>query len=235
MAPRAVPSTEPGKVAAGRITQTLTRIDGSIAQVACQEEKLKTEEIIQNCVPANWNGQLILFAHGYVSEFEPLRLPLEAQQYGPLYTSLGFATTSFQENGLAIQTGIEDILNLRKRFVEQYGEPKYTYLTGGSEGGIVTTLAVERYPKLLSGGLSLCGPCGDFRVLFDYYFPGVLPANAVTIPDALIANWNTVYVPAILQAVSRNPTATFKMLSVAQAPYDPAIPETIAQTVLGVL
>jgi hypothetical protein len=106
-------------------------------------------------------------------------------------------------------------------------------------------LAVERYPKLLSGGLSLCRPCGDFqrqvnyygdfRVLFDYYFPNVLPGDAVNIPDELIQNWDTKYVLTIMQALNANPAATFKLLSVAQAPYDPANPATIAQTVLSVL
>jgi pimeloyl-ACP methyl ester carboxylesterase len=216
-------------------------------QMECREETLQTGEIIQICMPADWNGSLILYAHGYVSEFEPLRLPVEAAQYAPLYASLGFAfaTTSFRENGLAIQTGIEDILRLRKQFVKEYGEPKYTYLTGASQGGIITTLAVERYPKLLSGGLSLCGPCGDFqrqvnyygnfRVLFDYFFPNVLPGDAVNIPDELIAKWNTVYAPIVVQAITQNPAATFKLLSVAQAPYDSGNPLTIAQTVLAVL
>jgi pimeloyl-ACP methyl ester carboxylesterase len=247
--PGAAPGDEVSKTTAGRasVSQTLTRIDGNLVQVECREETLQTGEIVQICMPAVWNGSLILYAHGYVSEFEPLRLPVEASQYAPLYTSLGFAfaTTSLRENGLAIQTGIDDILRLRKRFVKEHGEPEHTYLTGGSQGGIITTLAVERYPKLLSGGLSLCGPCGDFqrqvnyygdfRVLFDYFFPNVLPGDAVNIPDALIANWNTVYAPAVVQAITLNPVATFKLLSVAQAPYDAANPLTIGQTVLGVL
>ncbi|MBD0257977.1 MAG: hypothetical protein ICV83_19865, partial [Cytophagales bacterium] len=211
------------------------------------QETLATGEIIQICMPTPWNGSLILYAHGYVSAFEPLRLPIEANQYATLYTSLGFAfaTSSLRENGLAIQTGIDDMLNLRKRFVKQHGEPQYTYLTGGSQGGIITTLAVERYSKLLSGGLSLCGPCGDFqrqvnyygdfRVLFDYYFPNVLPGDAVNIPDELIQNWDPKYVLAVVQALNANPVATSKLLSVAQAPYVPTFPATIAQTVLGVL
>ncbi len=251
--PEVAPGPAPGdgadKAAARKaaISQTLTRIDGATMQMACREDTLQTGEIVQICMPADWNGSLILYAHGYVSEFEPLRLPLDAAQYAPLYVGLGFAfaTTSLRENGLAIQTGIEDILRLRKQFVKEYGEPEHTYLTGGSQGGIITTLAVERYPKLLSGGLSLCGPCGDFqrqvnyygdfRVLFDYFFPNVLPGDAVNIPDALIANWNAVYAPAVVQAITVNPAATLKLLSVAQAPYDAANPLTIAQTVLAVL
>src|SRR4051794_33986473 len=181
--------------------QKVTTIDGVTATVGCTITTLPSGEIYQICVPADWNGELILYAHGYVNEFLPLALPTEAAAYVPLFTSLGyaFATTSYSENGLAIQAGIDNIINLRKRFIKQVGQPSKIYLTGGSEGGLVTTLAVERHPELFNGGLPLCGPCGDFqkqinyygdfRVLFDYFFPGVLPGNVINVPNRLIAQW----------------------------------------------
>ncbi len=128
--PEVEPATAPDKGAANaRIAssvQTVTTMDGAITQVNCKEEILPSGEIIQICIPALWNGELILYAHGYVTEFEPLRLPQEAAAYIPLYTSLGFAfaTTSFAQNGLAIQSGIQDIINLRSIFIKQYGQPK---------------------------------------------------------------------------------------------------------------
>jgi pimeloyl-ACP methyl ester carboxylesterase len=222
-------------------------MDGAVMQVTCTEEVLPSGEIIQICMPAFWNGELILYAHGYVTEFEPLRLPQEAAAYIPLYTSMGFAfaTTSFRQNGLAVQSGLADIVNLRSLFITRHGQPKEIYLTGGSQGGLITTLGLERYPELFSGGLSLCGPCGyfqgqinyygNFRVLFDYYFPGVLPGNVIDFPDELIMNWNQVYVPKIIAAINQNPAATLKLLNTALAPYDPENPETIAQTVIAVL
>jgi len=227
--------------------QAVKTVDDITTQFGCTVETLKTGEIIQICKPADWNGELIIYAHGYVSAYEPLALPDEAVGYVPLFISqkYAFATTSYTENGLAIQTGINNILDLRKRFIKEYGEPKQIYLAGGSEGGIVTTLTIERYPELFSGGLSMCGPCGDFqkqinyyadfRVLFDYFFPGVLPGNAVNIPDELIRNWETVYKQAIIQAISANPPKTMQLLNVAQASYDASNPNTMGETVLRVL
>lgn len=227
--------------------QSVTAVDGSVTQVQCTVETLSSGEIYQICKPENWNGELIIYAHGYVHESAPLRLPQEAAAYVPLFTSLGFAfaTTSYSQNGLAIQSGIQDMIRLRERFIQAFGQPSEIYLTGGSQGGIVTTLAVERYPELFSGGLSLCAPCGNFqkqvnyyanfRVLFDYFFKGVLPGNAISIPDDLIANWKTVYVPAVLAAIKQNPAATFKLLRTAQAPYDPDDPTSIDSTVINVL
>ncbi|GAA4441586.1 hypothetical protein GCM10023188_40280 [Pontibacter saemangeumensis] len=227
--------------------QTITTMDGAIAQVECSQEILPSGEIILMCMPAQWNGELILYAHGYVPEFEELALPDEAAIYMPLFTSFGyaFATTSYGENGIAVQSGLEDMINLRERFIQRYSAPRLIYLTGGSQGALITTLAMERHPELFSGGLSLCGPCGyfqgqlnyygNFRVLFDYFFPGVLPGDAVHIPTELSAGWESYYVPLVLQAISQNPEATLKLLRTAQAPYDANVPGSIETTVIGVL
>ena len=227
--------------------QKVTTIDGNVTQVASSMVTLGSGEIYQISKPDNWNGDLILYAHGYVSPFLPLAIPTEANAYVPLFTSLGyaFATTSYSENGLAIQTGIQNILGLRQKFLDEFPQTKHIYLTGGSEGGIVTTLSVERYPELYNGGLALCGPCGDFqrqlnhygdfRVLFDYFFPNVLPGTAVDIPDQLISNWLTVYVPAVVRAISSNPPATLKLLNTAGAAYDLSVANSIQTTVLGLL
>ncbi|WP_439881876.1 hypothetical protein ACSX1A_01695 [Pontibacter sp. MBLB2868] len=199
------------------------------------------------CVPENWNGELIMYARGYTPAFVPLSIAEEVEMYAPLFTSLGyaFATSSYSQNGLAIQTGIQDMINLRNYFIENYGAPKEIYLTGASEGGLVTTLAIERYPELWSGGLSLCGPCGDFqrqinyygnfRVLFDYFFPGVLPGSLVNVPADMITDWETVYVPRIIAAISQDPSKTLTFLNVVQAPYDPNNFSTVANTFTDVL
>ena len=219
----------------------------TMAQPGCSTEVLSSGEIILICVPLNWNGELIVYARGYTPAFSDLQIANEVSTYAPLFTSIGyaFATTSYSDNGLAVQTGIQDIINLRNLFIDRYGMPEEIYLAGASEGGLVTTLAIERYPELWSGGLSLCGPCGDFqrqinyygnfRVLFDYFFPGVLPGTVVDVPISMITDWETVYVPRIIAAITQDPVTTIKFLNVAQAPYDPNNPTTIVQTVLDVL
>lgn len=228
-------------------TQNITTVDGANTRMTCTTETLRSGEIYQICKPANWNGELVIYAHGYVLASERLSLPEEANTYAPLLVSQGyaFATTSYSQNGLAIQTGIEDIIRLRKNFIQHYGEPEQIYLTGFSEGGIITTLALERNPQLFSGGMSLCGSCGDFqgqlnyygnfRALFDYFFKGVLPGNAVTIPDQLITNWQNVYAPAIQKAIRKNPKATQQLLQTSGAPYDPNNLATIEQTIFSAL
>ena len=61
----------------------------------------------------------------------------------------------------------------------------------------MAALAAEQRPDLFNGALAACGPVGDFaaqidylgdfRVLFDYFFPGVIPGGAVDVPDSVRA------------------------------------------------
>jgi pimeloyl-ACP methyl ester carboxylesterase len=86
-------------------------------------------------------------------------------------------------------------------FARQKGAPTMVYLIGASEGGIITALALEQYPDVFDGGLALCGPYGDFRkqidyfgdfrVVFDYYFPDILPGSPITIPTTLMDDWDS--------------------------------------------
>ena len=128
------------------------------------------------------------------------------------------------------------------------GAPGRPLLVGVSEGGLVTALAVEKFPDVFSGGLAMCGPVGDmrgqinywgdFRVVFDTFFPGALPLwspeNAM-IPPQVMAGWEAAYAPSIAFQLSQNPLATAQLLSVTQAPIDPTDPTSIIKTVLGIL
>jgi pimeloyl-ACP methyl ester carboxylesterase len=186
------------------------------------------------CVPpqTEWNGNLVVYAHGYTSPTEKelgfQNLSLPDGTYLPdlvLGRGYAFATTSYRQNGLAVLEGAKDIRELAALFpqVNSGQKAKHTYLTGVSEGGLVTTLLIEQSPTLFSGGLAACGPIGsfrrqvnylgDFRVLFDYFFPGVFLGSPTEIPQDVMTNWNTVYVPRIKEALDSRPLATAQLMS----------------------
>jgi len=73
------------------------------------------------------------------------------------------------------------------------------------------------------------------KVLFDYFFPGVLPGSPVDVPDYVMQNWETVFKPAIINAIQSNPHATEQLLVTARAPFDPSDPYTAGEAVLGIL
>lgn len=219
----------------------------------CYTELSPSGSVWLFCPPTvDWNGDLVVFAHGYVAPDEPLTagfdqlvLP-DGTTIPGLVTSMGylFAASSYPKNGLAVREGIADT----KALVEQLGmtlAPNHVYLLGASEGGLVATLAVERYPEVFSGGLSTCGPIGDFRgqidyigdfrVVFDYFFQRVLPRSPVSIPADLIAGWYSTYAGRVAAAMAANPTAASELLRVARAPTDPGDPSTSVATAQQVL
>jgi pimeloyl-ACP methyl ester carboxylesterase len=222
-------------------------------QSTCEEGVQASGALYLICMPEDkpWNGDLVIFSHGYTAFNEPIELPdlsLPDGTYIPdLVNGLGyaFATTSYSTNGLAVLEGIDDVVDLVAIFVEIYGEPDFVYLTGGSEGGIITTLAVERFPEVFDGGLAACGPIGDFqrqvnywgdfRVVFDVFFPELIPGSAIDIPGEVIENWEAVYVPSITKAIGINQSATEQLLNVTSAPIDPNDPVSVEETVLQLL
>jgi pimeloyl-ACP methyl ester carboxylesterase len=168
-------------------------------------------------------------------------LPALAQSLG-----FAFATTSYRANGLVVLEGMQDIQELlaaARRTIPN--SIRRTYLIGASEGGLISTLLAERSPRLFTGVYSLCGPIGDFglqigyigdfRVLFDYFFPGVIPGDPIVVPRDVIDNWATTYEPAVRRAVLANPSAASQLIRTSGAPVDPTDPASVATTAAHVL
>lgn len=255
-----------------RVPSSLVKMAGSVlvgaallaglpASAFCQASTCSSDveqpsgAITRVCMPApgRWNGDLVVYAHGYMSPEESVAIP-EDQLTLPDGTSIpgilnalgfGFATTSYRKTGLAIVPGIEDVKDAVAAFVSEQGPPRHTYLVGASEGGAVTALAVERDPEVFSGGVAACGPVGDFRrqinywgdfrAIFDVYFPGLIPGSAVSVPQYVRDLWDSEYVPRIEAELARRPAALAAVLRVSRAPFDPADPSTKQETAFGLL
>lgn len=207
------------------------------------------------CMPDldRWNGDLVVYAHGYVEPGQPVEIIEEHLMIpgGPSVPDVvnllgfGFAATSYRTNGLAVRDGPEDLVDLVDVFSDRYGPPARVYVVGISEGGLIATLAIERYPYLFDGALAACGPIGDFerqlnhfgdfRVLFDYYFPGVLPGLAIDVPQSLIDDWDDVYVGAIMNALHADPYARERLLRVSSIPTAGADEAAVDATILELL
>jgi pimeloyl-ACP methyl ester carboxylesterase len=153
----------------------------------CVDGVLPSGALSRICVPLGWNGQLVVFAHGYVAPGQPLafhqlQLP-DGTDIPTLVQGLGFAfaTTSYRQNGLAVLEGADDIRELVAQFSATHSTLR-TYITGVSEGGLVAALLAERSPELFYSGLALCGPVGSFRAQIDYFgdFRGAGPVHRLT-------------------------------------------------------
>ncbi len=217
------------------------------------------------CIPPAWNGQLVVYAHGYVPPQAPLALPLNeltlptpitlpdgrtVQTVPEVLMALGFAfvTSSYSKNGYAIEQAGNDLNALVDYFNHVAPHPADKVLmSGASEGGIITTMLVERHPDRYHGGLALCGPVGgmpyqikylgDFAVVFDYFFPDVFPFGLADppVPPISLAEWEGLYVPAIGAAVASNPAAAQQLFKVTRAALDPNDPASAVGVSVGLL
>jgi pimeloyl-ACP methyl ester carboxylesterase len=137
-------------------------------------------------MPANWNGGLVMYCHGYNPK--PGVFDEKSNPFLNVFLDQGYAIaqSGYASGGWAIQEATVDTENLRRYFVRKYGKPKETYITGHSMGGFLTMMIIEQYPSVYDAAMPMCGPLAppmqflargafDSRVLFDYYFPGALP------------------------------------------------------------
>ncbi len=206
------------------------------------------------CMPSwlPWNRDLIVYAHGYVAPNQPIAIPenqlrLPDGSYIPDiagFLGYAFAVTSYSVNGLAVKQGMADLVDLVSIFRAGHPTLRRVILIGPSEGGLITALSIERRPDIFDGGLATCGPIGDFRqqinhiadfrVVFDYLFPGVMPGTVITVPNELLTTWDAFYRQQVLPVILRpsNAVSVTQLIAITGAAIDPEEPGlTISETV----
>lgn len=148
-------------------------------------------------IPDNWNGELVLAAHGFTTTAGPtgdlLSVGFDSPQASyafmpgipPEFRShligrgFAWAASSYRCNGYIPGVGLQDTMLLRDVFLQVDGgrAPARTYLTGVSMGGHITLLGMQEFPRAFDGGLAFCaaGPA-----LFDYFLAMGAAAEVVT-------------------------------------------------------
>jgi dienelactone hydrolase len=113
--------------------------------------------------PANWNGTLILFSHGYIPEGAPfppgvsLANRVETEQW-LLDHGYALAGSDFQgRTGLVVKEALTDNLALLNWFDTHVGRPRHTIASGFSMGGGIATRLAEQNPRRIDGVLSISG------------------------------------------------------------------------------
>jgi hypothetical protein len=153
-------------------------------------------------VPQNWNGELVLYAHGFrgagleltVSN-PPIRQYLIAHGYA-------WAASSYATNGYDVAQGVKDTHDLGTLFNGLVGHPSRVYFTGTSMGGHITGVAIEQYPNAYVGAMPMCGVMGDNK-LFDYFVENHLTAQTlagIPVPFPFPADYATTVVPQLKAA-----------------------------------
>jgi pimeloyl-ACP methyl ester carboxylesterase len=191
-------------------------------------------------VPANWNGALVVYAHGILPADLPVMPPSLQPEYNELRIALlssGFAlaASSYSGNGWVLADAVRRTHQLSGLFRSKVGEPRRTFLMGASLGALVAVKLAETQARQYDGALALCGPVGgalpelqyvgDGRVIFDYYFPGVLPGTPFAVPagtaflSPLDPGGPSPLFLTVVAALAANPAGTIRWASAANLPF----------------
>lgn len=117
-------------------------------------------------VPANWNGELVMYAHGYAGEGSVLGANDSAIRRHLIQNGYAWAASGYSKNSYDVRAGVEDTNKLALAFSTITGKaaPTRTYIIGHSMGGHITTAALEeetlvtaRNKVRYAGGVPMCG------------------------------------------------------------------------------
>src|SRR5688572_23350813 len=192
-------------------------------------------------VPDVWNHSLVLYAHGLVQADLPVVSPSELPEFDTFRTALlssGFAVaaSSYSSNGWALADAVRRTHQLSGIFKMLVSPPRRTFVIGASLGALVAIKLAETQARQYDGALALCGPVGgalpqvqyvgDGRVIFDHYFPDVLPGTPSFVPPGTTflspLDWGgpSALFTNVVTALATNPAATIRWASAANLPFN---------------
>ena len=139
----------------------LTACPESIAGLAtCYAAKHETGAYLLAAMPKDWNGNLIVFAHGGPNAAAPTatRSKADLAKYS-VAVKRGFAwvASTYRREGYGVAMAAEDSDNARKFFIARIAKPQRTILHGASYGGLVGAKLVETRAKNPDGSLNFDG------------------------------------------------------------------------------
>src|SRR5712671_6729793 len=162
--------------------------DALVAIATCYTAKHSSGAYLLAALPKNWNGNLVVFAHGGPDVAQPTAIRSQADLTKYSYAvKLGYAwvASTYRREGYGVGMAAEDSDNARRFFIERIGKPKRTILHGASYGGLVGAKTIETYAKgadgaanydagffnsgIVAGVPQVHDFRADLRVVYQYY------------------------------------------------------------------
>jgi pimeloyl-ACP methyl ester carboxylesterase len=183
-------------------------------------------------MPSVWNGDLVLYAHGFTAPIFPVGIPpgeeplVEGLRQLALQGGFAFAYSSYSQTGLGLRDAAQRTQQLEELFVSVARQPGRTFLIGTSFGALAAVKLAETYPDRYAGVMTLCGMIGgtraevDYvshvRVLFDVLYPGVLRGSLYELPTDFDITKDVV-IP-VSTAIQANPQPAIILSQITQTP-----------------
>ena len=157
-------------------------------------------------VPANWNGKLVMYAHGYAGEGAALGVSNPSIRRYLVQNGYAWAASSYSKNFYDVKAGVEDTNALALEFNKiaakngrTLAAPTKTYITGHSMGGHITGAAIEAETAATAinkvayaGAVPMCGVMGDTE-LFNQFAAMQVTAQALAgVPSYPTNKWSEI-------------------------------------------
>ncbi len=176
-------------------------------------------------VPPNWNGKLVMYAHGYAGEGAVLGVSNPSIRRYLVQNGYAWAASSYSKNYYDVRVGVEDTNALALEFNaiaakngRTLAAPSKTYITGHSMGGHITGAAIEAeaantaiHKVKYAGAVPMCGVMGDAE-LFNQFAAMQVTAQAL----AGVPNYPTDKFAEIQALVASTLFTTFPSVPTAQ-------------------
>jgi hypothetical protein len=143
----------------------------SVANVAAQVAPVDVSGSINGApyrivVPANWNGTLLVYGHGYRDKADhPGEVDNRTADIAPnvalagalLGQGFALAGSAYKDNGWAVEEGVQDLKDLTVYFRDNIARPKASIVWAFSMGTVITFESMERFGGIYDGALCACG------------------------------------------------------------------------------
>ena len=157
-------------------------------------------------VPTNWNGRLVMYAHGFRGEGPSLTVSNPSIRRYLIENGYAWAASSYSTNYYDVRAGVEDTNALAlafNRIAAANGQvlppPTRLYITGHSMGGHITGAAIEdeayataKNKVRYHGAVPMCGVMGDAE-LFNRFAGMQVTAQALAgVPSYPTDKWSEI-------------------------------------------
>ncbi|MCZ2826901.1 MULTISPECIES: hypothetical protein [unclassified Modestobacter] len=138
-------------------------------------------------VPADWNGTVLLYSHGYRPSFFPIphtaeNAPDDVTRQALLDRGYALVGSSYERSGWTLDTAAEDQLQTLDAFRAAVGEPSRVLAVGTSMGGLVTGQLAELPGTPVDGALPTCGLMHGGVDLLNYQLDGAHAIAQLLVP-----------------------------------------------------
>ncbi|WP_119155115.1 alpha/beta hydrolase [Caldimonas tepidiphila] len=159
-------------------------------------------------VPRNWNGMLVMYAHGYNGIGAELRVTPPSIRRHLIEQGYAWAASSYSTNFYDVRAGVEDTNALAlafNRIAQEKGRalaaPRKVYLIGHSMGGHVTAAAIDEeaartanHKMSYHGAVPMCGVLGDTDLFNNFAAYQVAAQQLAGLPATSwpVTNWSAI-------------------------------------------